>query len=103
MKSNKETADRKLCRLASDICMWGVSEQEALEIVRNHTGKTANEIRLYAAEQEHWCLYRNWTEPCWYAEVDNIDDLLILDRLNYLVVVSKVTGKIITEGHMAHW
>lgn len=83
--------------------MWGISEQAALEIVCRHTGKTPKEVRLYETEQERWYLYRNWTEPCWYAEVDNMQDLTIIDGLSYLMVVSKVTGNVITKGFMAHW
>lgn len=102
-KPNAETETRQLERKISDFCMWGISEQAALEIVCRHTGKTPKEVRLYETEQERWYLYRNWTEPCWYAEVDNMQDLTIIDGLSYLMVVSKVTGNVITKGFMAHW
>lgn len=96
VNSYKESATDTFKRVTYNFCIWPISEEEALEAVCKHTGKAPKEIKMFESEQEGWYVYHTWTDPCWFAQVDR-GFTGVIDGGTLFVIVSKITGKIITE------
>lgn len=94
--SYKESPTDRFKKVAWNFCLWPISEEEALKAVCKHTGKSRKHIKMYESAQEHWSVYYTWTDPCWFAQMPE-DDISRIDGGTLFVIVSKITGKVITE------
>lgn len=94
VKMPKQTFTDRALQFLSPLCFWCVSAAKAIRIIMQHTGRPRECIRLYSTCQDRWYLYRNWSEPCWYAEVEK-DEMLLAGT--YIVGVSRKTGKIVVK------
>lgn len=74
-----------------------LTEEMVRKIISEYVGCDFSEIDICPERPSNCNLYNPPTEPCWYAYVPHNDGILAL-RSSRIVIMSRVTGKVIYDG-----